>query len=221
MSYELDHLFLMTDEGAPAGASLVASGFIEGTSNTHSGQGTTNRRFFFDNAMFELIWVHDSDEAGSELTRPTHLLERWRGRHSNASPFGICLRPGQADIEQAPFSAWGYQPAYLPEGFALEVADNAAIISEPFLFYVRRSQPRDAEVTSQPRDHSNGLRMITAVRIVSPPGIEPSDTLKAVEGLGLVSFGMGEKHHITLEFDRGLQGEKIDFRPELPLTVVR
>jgi hypothetical protein len=31
----------------------------EGTPNIHPGQGTANRRFFFRNAMLELLWVND------------------------------------------------------------------------------------------------------------------------------------------------------------------
>ncbi len=65
MPFELDHFFICTDVGAPAAAALMALGFVEGAPNTHPGQGTANRRFFFDNAMLELLWVHDEAEAGS------------------------------------------------------------------------------------------------------------------------------------------------------------
>ncbi len=44
---ELDHLFLCCSEGAPEAATLVRRGPTEGSSNTHPGQGTANRRFFF------------------------------------------------------------------------------------------------------------------------------------------------------------------------------
>jgi hypothetical protein len=71
MALELDHLFIWTDIGAYEAERLVSFGLVEGTPNMHPGQGTTNRRFFFHNAMLELLWVHDPAEARSELIRPT------------------------------------------------------------------------------------------------------------------------------------------------------
>lgn len=55
MAFELDHLFIWTDIGAYEAERLVSFGLVEGTSNKHPGQGTTNRRFFFHNAMLELL----------------------------------------------------------------------------------------------------------------------------------------------------------------------
>lgn len=53
----------------------MAFGLTEGTSNSHPEQGTANRRFFFPNAMLELLWVHDEHEAQSPLVAPTRLWE--------------------------------------------------------------------------------------------------------------------------------------------------
>lgn len=80
MTVELDHLFLLTDIGAPAADLLVAFGCVEGSSNTHPGQGTANRRFFFHNVMVELLWVDNPAEAQSEPIRRTRLWERWSDR---------------------------------------------------------------------------------------------------------------------------------------------
>jgi hypothetical protein len=38
----------------------------EGEPNTHPGQGTACRRFFFRNAFLELVWVRDPAEAQGE-----------------------------------------------------------------------------------------------------------------------------------------------------------
>src|SRR5215831_2907088 len=92
MRIELDHLFVCTAPGAPEAEKLVQFGLHEGPSNQHPGQGTANRRFFFANAMIELIWVSDAREAQSQNTRRTLLWERSVGREDSASPFGICLR---------------------------------------------------------------------------------------------------------------------------------
>ncbi len=70
----------------------MAFGLTEGSSNLHLGQGTANRRFFFYNAMLELLWVRDEREARSPPIAPTRLWKRWRYRFSGYSPFGVCLR---------------------------------------------------------------------------------------------------------------------------------
>jgi hypothetical protein len=57
MSVELDHIFICTEVGVPEADQLVTFGLTEGSSNLHLGQGTANRRFFFYNAMLELLWV--------------------------------------------------------------------------------------------------------------------------------------------------------------------
>ena len=84
MSFEVDHFFICTDIGAPMADALASFGWVEGPPNTHPGQGTANRRFNFDNAMLELLWVHDEVEAVSEPARRLHLLERWQGRAAGA-----------------------------------------------------------------------------------------------------------------------------------------
>jgi hypothetical protein len=43
MSAELDHVFVCCAGGAPVAASLTQVSFVEGSSNTHPGQGTANR----------------------------------------------------------------------------------------------------------------------------------------------------------------------------------
>ncbi len=49
--FELDHILIFTDIGAPAADRLIELGLTEGAPNMHPGQGTANRRFFFHNAM--------------------------------------------------------------------------------------------------------------------------------------------------------------------------
>lgn len=64
---ELDRVFVRTARDAPEAERLRALGLVEGTPNVHRGQGTANRRFFFANAMLELLWVHDEIEAASDV----------------------------------------------------------------------------------------------------------------------------------------------------------
>ena len=90
---ELDHVFILCDEGAPEAEALLRIGIREGSGNTHPGQGTACRRFFFANAYLELVWVDDPAEAGSEAAKRTRLLDRWALRRAGACPFGVIVRP--------------------------------------------------------------------------------------------------------------------------------
>jgi hypothetical protein len=73
VTVELDYVFVCTALDAPEADLLVAFGLAEGTPNRHPGQGTANRRFYFRNAMLELVWVRDEREARSPLVAPTRL----------------------------------------------------------------------------------------------------------------------------------------------------
>ena len=110
MPFELDHVLICTQAGAPEADRLVDFGLTEGPANVHTNQGTANRRFFFHNAMIECFWVHTPQEAQNAMTRPTHLWPRWQGRGHETSPFGICLRPASPQSESLPLPTWAYRP---------------------------------------------------------------------------------------------------------------
>ena len=92
MAIELDHRFVCTRVGAPEVDALVALGLTEGSANTHRGQGTTNRRISFRNAMLEFLWVMNEAGARSPVIAPTHLWERRHYPPTGYSPFGLGFR---------------------------------------------------------------------------------------------------------------------------------
>ena len=210
--FEIDHLFVMTSQGAPLADTLVEAGLTEGTSRTHPGQGTSNRRFFFENAMLEFLWIHDPVEAGSKPIRPTYLLDRWNRRDSGSSPFGLCFRPVDDTVETPPFPAWDYEPPYLPPEFDIKVADNAPDPNEPFLFFLPWGHPPE-----DPPHHDAGLHELTEATVHSPAVTSVSDSLRAVSQL--IHFAEAERHHLTLVFDDGTQDETLDLPSAEPLTI--
>ena len=111
--------------GAPEAGALTDRGLHEGPGNTHPGQGTANRRFFFPNAYLELLWIENSVEAQSPEARDTRLCERWQRRANGACPFGLVFRPGPRGPDVPPAS-WTYAPRYFPPGFSIEVARDHA-----------------------------------------------------------------------------------------------
>ena len=73
MNLKLDHVFILVEPEAQVADRLLEHGFREGPRNTHPGQGTANRRFYFANGMLEFIWVQDVDEAKNGPGRNLHF----------------------------------------------------------------------------------------------------------------------------------------------------
>ncbi|HYW48933.1 MAG TPA: hypothetical protein VE959_39080 [Bryobacteraceae bacterium] len=213
----VDHVFICTGIGAPAAGRLRQFGLLEGSPNQHPGQGTACRRFFFRNAMLELLWVEDVAEAKSDQTRRTRLWERWSGAGRVSSPFGIVLRPAPGTEVACPFPSWEYRPATMPD-LALLVAGGTAL-EEPMWCYLEAGRiPAEAPPDRrQPIDHPSGLREITGVRIVCPVLPETSLTL-AMTRAGVITSNTGPEHLLELLFDGAHQGNALDFRPDLPLV---
>lgn len=215
MPIEVDHVFICTGIGAPGAGRLRQFGLVEGSPNRHPGQGTACRRFFFRNAMLELLWVEDAAEARSEQTRRTKLWERWSEAGRAISPFGIVLRPAPGTPEACPFPSWMYRPALMPN-LGLHVAEGAGP-EEPMWCYMEagRSPSESPADRRQPLDHPSGFREITGVRIVSPRLEETSITV-AMARIGVIGWNAGREHLLELSFDGAQQTNRTDFRPDLP-----
>lgn len=221
MSIELDHLFILVPQGALEAARLAEIGLKEGDPNTHPGQGTACRRFFFRNAYLELLWISEADEARSEPVQRMRLWERWTRKPGGACPFGFVFRPGARPDCQPPFYAWEYRPRYLPEPLAVAVGTNSEVIAEPLLFLLSFATRPDLHPASSPhpREHPAGLGDITRVELVSPHSNDPSREWRALVDTGLVRLRFGTEHLVEIGFDQERQGRRTDLRPALPLVL--
>ncbi len=208
---ELDHLFILTDPGAPQAERLINFGLREAPPNVHPGQGTANRRFYFVNAMIELLWVSDPLEAQSEATRRTLLWERWNAR-DDASPFGFCLRPSDPQHAEPPFPAQEYRPSFLPAPLCIHIAETD--IEEPMWFHMNFLRRAAREEQFEP--HPAGLREITALALAAP-NLPSSPAAVRARDAGIISYRQGLRHVLEVQFDRGRAQGTIDFRPHLPL----
>jgi hypothetical protein len=216
-AHVLDHVFVLCSEGAPEAEALTQLGLREGAANTHPGQGTACRRFFFRNAYLELLWVHDAAEAQSPSSLPTRLFERWASRQAGASPFGVVLRSAGPGPAEPPFPTWPYRPAYLPPGLSIDLA-MGTLRSEPELFYFRPPR-RPEDLASQPTAHAVALDDVAAVTIGVPGPTPRTAALRAVEQLGLASFPDAMDHRPRLDFGPGPRENTVDLRPRLPLVL--
>jgi hypothetical protein len=217
-SVAIDHVFICTAIGAPAGDRLRAFGITEGSPNQHPGQGTACRRFFFHNAMLELLWIEDPAEARSEQTRRARLWERWSGAGLEASPFGIVLQPASAECNSCPFVSWQYRPPSMPE-LVLDIADGVGLEEPMWCFINARRTPAGAPPKrGQPLDHPAGFHELTHVRI-NCPALPAACLTEELANSGVIELKTGAPHLLELHFDGGGQRKRIDFRPELPLCL--
>lgn len=216
MNAQLDHVFILCAANAPEAAVLTQLGFKEGSTNTHPGQGTACRRFFFRTSYLELLWVHSAEEAQGEHVRRTGLWDRWSRRHEGACPFGVVLRCANDAAEtEPPFLAWSYRPTYLPPGLSIEIASGVPL-TEPALFWIAFQRGR--ALTDEPTAHSLG-QTITGVRVGGPLDGPRSDAARVAEALGLLAFDICGEHVLELTLDGGLLGEAADLRPALPMRL--
>lgn len=217
MTHILDHVFVLCSRGAPEAEALTRFGIREGSGNTHPGQGTACRRFFFRDAYLELLWVHDAAEALGPVSLPTRLFERWSARGTGASPFGVVLRSAGPGPAEPPFPTWPYRPSYLPPGLAIDVAVGTSL-AEPELFYFRLPR-RAADLASEPREHAAPLGEVTAMAIGIPGEGPRTAALRAADATGLVSFPAASEHVLHVDFGPGPRHDLADLRPDLPIVL--
>jgi len=214
MSVRVDHVFICCAVGAPEADALLGLGLREGSGNTHPGQGTACRRFFFEDAYLELLWVSDASEAQSEAARATRLYERWSERGRTACPFGIVLAPSGVDVTAPPFPSWPYRPSYMPAGLAIDIARDTPL-REPEFFYLGFQRDR-ARLGQEPIAHALPLGSLTNVTVARPAGASAAS--EAARILGLVAFRDTDEYLLELGFDSADRGSA-DLRPPLPLVL--
>jgi hypothetical protein len=216
MALHLHHVFVCTSLGAPEAEGLLDAGLVEGSSNTHLGQGTANRRFFFESGFLELLWVHDEREARSALVAPTKLWERWAGRGKATNPFGLCFSSAEGADPVLPFPSWEYRPDYLPDDRCMFFAGDLPL-SEPEVFVLSWPQVQSSPI-SEPKMHPLGLCKMKSVSIGLPDPTRISGSLRAMRDAKLVDVHLSAKPELFLEFSS--QKEVRHSVPALGLTML-
>lgn len=215
MSLGLHHIFVCTNVDGPEAKALRDAGLVEGSSNIHPGQGTANRRFFFESGFLELLWVHDEIEAQSALTAPTQLWERWAGRGRTTNPFGICFSSAEGTDSGLPFACWAYQPEYLSAGRSIQFADRLSL-AEPEIFALSWPQVQSSPRT-EPTRHPLGLCDMRSVSVGLPDPAHASDTLSEIRDAGLLSIHHSSTPELIIGF-RSQREVKLDV-PALGLSL--
>jgi hypothetical protein len=202
--FEIDHVFVFTAlDAVEEIATLAQAGRVESNRRRHTGQGTSNVCYCFDNAYLELLWAVDADELAAPSVARTGLAERSRWRETGASPFGIALRP--AEPGDLPFETWDYEAPFLPAGLSLPVATASDDAAQPMVFQSPGTSRPDQWTNGRDGDRQNSadLAEIVGVHLTFPVDITPHGAF-----VGLASDG-----HLSL--DQGPTG------PSLTLTISR
>ena len=208
-------MFIFSNQQGKEADALVRFGLTEGSNRVHPGQGTRNRKFYFDNFFLEIIWVHDEKEVKSERIAPLQLWERANHQHNKCSPLGICLSHTE-DSDELFENSLSYQPVYFPEGVAFDVLPHEEFPDLPWT--CRLPLMEQKSISEEPKNHPVGIRKLTKIRLGIPnPGLH-ADFTAFFDHESKVTFEMTESPHLTLEFDHIEQGLIQHFRA-LSLTI--
>jgi len=211
---QIDHIFIFTQDGGKVADELVEFGFTEGSSRVHIGQGTTNRKFYFEDFFLEILWVHNEDEIKSEATKHTGLWKRAQLQPS-ISPFGLCLV--HTDETNRLFeNAFQYQPAYFPTGLKIDVLNHQDNLHLPWTFRLPFKGPK--KNNSEPKNHRNKIQQLTLAEFDIVNFDKSNDYLKIFSEEENIQFRSSENHHLTLTFDHHKKRKKKLFKT-LNLTI--
>jgi hypothetical protein len=209
MNLELHHVFILVEPEADVADLLVSIGMNETAPNTHPGQGSSNRRFFFSNGALELLYIHDEEEANSGPGRNMQLTER--ASNSANSPFGVILSRKDNSEDTMPFSGWNYKPDYF-ESWSFHIGENSLL--EPLCIYMPFIEPGTLDKNAD----EGSFKSISQVNIQTPIS-EVSSVLDIVNNADRINISRGKQHLMEIVFDDNQENQVRDLRPELPLIV--
>ena len=207
----IDHIFIFTSDGGKIADELINLGFSEGSHRIHIGQGTSNRKFYFENFFLEVLWVHNEIEISAQIFKEIGLFDRSIFFQNGHSPFGLCL-VNSASSDCVFNQPLIYQPAYFPKGMPIEIIKN---ITLPWTF---RLPFRDAKKnTIEPLEHPNSAKWLTNAKFEYKG--EANSFTKLFEHESQITFELSTRNWLTLTFDEGQKGNTFEIK-NLQLTIL-
>jgi Glyoxalase-like domain len=211
---DIDHIFIFTGSKGKVADQLVSFGLTEGSSRIHKGQGTTNRKFYFENFFLEILWVHDENETKSDLIKPTRLWQRANYQTNNFSPFGLCLVNTDETYNLFEKSL-KYQPDYFPAGLSIDILPNENQPELPWTFRLPFKEQKKNEVESP--SHANGIKRLTKAQFTYR-NLDDDDFIEKFKNESKIKFVAGSDLKLALTFDDNAQRRKTEIE-ELNLTI--
>jgi hypothetical protein len=211
---DIDHIFIFTENKGKVADQLVSFGLTEGSSRIHKGQGTTNRKFYFENFFLEILWVHDENEIKSDLVKPTGLWQRANYKTNNSSPFGLCIV--NADETDSLFEkSLKYQPDYFPSGLSIDTLTNENQPELPWTFRLPFKGHKKNEV--EPTAHANGIKRLTKAQFTYKK-LNSNNFVEKFKNESKIKFVAGCDLKLVLTFDDNSQRRQLQIE-ELNLII--
>jgi Glyoxalase-like domain len=210
---EIDHIFIFSKNKGKEADEFLEFGFTEGSNRAHIGQGTVNRKFYFENFFIEILWVENENEIKSKLLLPTKLWERSNFENNEYSPFGLCI-VNTEETEMLFEKNIKYQPEYFPKGLEIEILNDEKNPKLPWTF--RLPFKGEKKKTEEPILHKNGINILTKTEFKIPI-IEDKFTMLFKKERD-IKFENNNEINLTLTFDKNRNGKEMKFE-KLPLTI--
>jgi len=211
----VDHFYFCTGDPDEIVNILIDFGLKEGKSNTHPGQGTANRRFFFQNSMLELLYVNDRSELESDRTNVLGLAEQFD--NPLKSTLGIIFRPGESENKRCPFEAVPYRPLYLPENLHMDVVCNTGDLEPKFIYMDFATKPIGREEIFHEIENIK-YKCITKITLKVNIA-ELSNVEMIVKNNSDLNIEKSLEDILEIELDDNSQGKVRDFTPFIPLRI--
>lgn len=212
---EVDHIFIFSDNNGKEADDLLNFGLIEGSSRVHPGQGTTNRKFYFENFFLEVLWVINEKEIQNDITSPTKLWERSQFTKNGYSRYGLCLVNSGA-TDQLFEKSEVYQPDYFPKGMSIDIITNNENSALPWTF--RLPYRNEKKVNNEPKIHANNIKSLTKAKFEVNTSVLDNRFINSFSEFSNISFKQSNHNHLILEFDNQKQGNE-EFFSKLGLTI--
>jgi hypothetical protein len=211
---DIDHIFIFTGSKGKVADQLVSFGLAEGSSRIHKDQGTTNRKFYFENFFLEILWVHDENEIKSDLVKPTGLWQRANYQTNNFSPFGLCI-VNTEETDNLFEKSLKYQPTYFPSGLSIDILTNKNQPELPWTFRLPFKEHKKNEV--EPTVHANGIKRLTKAQFTFK-NLYADSFVEKFKNESKIKFAAGSDLKLLLTFDNNAQRRQMEIQ-ELNLII--
>jgi len=212
---EIDHIFIFSNNKGKEADELVKFGFLEGSNRIHNGQGTTNRKFYFENFFLEVLWVFNEEEIHQSPVKETQLGKRAIYTQNGFSRFGLCL-VNTEETDKLFDGAQTYQPNYFPSEMSIDILPNKENPKLPWTF--RLPYRRGKKEMKEPIAHLNQIRKLTSVKfLINEFNLESNFISHFVKEENII-FMPNSRSSLILEFDYKKQN-KIYCNEKLDLTI--
>lgn len=212
---EIDHIFIFSKNEGKEADDLVEFGLEEGSNRIHKGQGTANRKFYFENFFLEILWVIDEEEVNQTPALETQLGHRANFNQNGSSRFGLCL-VNTEETDKLFENSDIYQPNYFPLDMSIDILPNTDNPKLPWTF--RLPYRGGKKEVNEPKSHLNKISKLTKAEFEIDEFDIKSNYISNFENKTNILFKPDVPMKLILEFDFGRQN-KIYRNEDLDLII--